>query len=148
MNPPTIGHGKVFDELAKKSGKNDYKVFLSQQTNEKNILNLKNFYDENNVECLIFSFNKNFEEIIDFYESKNFEIVSLDNFIESQRQGNLNKKVVFTFDDGYKDHIDFVLPELLKRGIKVSFFIKNSTPIPSKPPSIGSDIAFISSGVR
>ena len=34
------------------------------QTNEKNILNLKNFYDENNVECLIFSFNKNFEEII------------------------------------------------------------------------------------
>ena len=35
MNPPTIGHGKVFDELAKKSGKNDYKVFLSQVSNEK-----------------------------------------------------------------------------------------------------------------
>mgnify|MGYP005673281121 FL=1 len=35
MNPPTIGHGKVFDELAKKSGKNDYKVFLSQVSNPK-----------------------------------------------------------------------------------------------------------------
>ena len=35
MNPPTIGHGKVFDELAKKSGKNDYKVFLSQVSKEK-----------------------------------------------------------------------------------------------------------------
>ena len=27
MNPPTIGHGKVLETLAKKSGKNDYKVF-------------------------------------------------------------------------------------------------------------------------
>jgi hypothetical protein len=35
MNPPTIGHGKVMDTLAKKSGKADYKVFLSQSTNPK-----------------------------------------------------------------------------------------------------------------
>ena len=27
MNPPTIGHGKVLETLAKKSGRNDYKVF-------------------------------------------------------------------------------------------------------------------------
>ena len=39
-------------------------IRILQQTNEKNILNLKNFYDENNVECLVFNFNKNFEEII------------------------------------------------------------------------------------
>ena len=66
---------------------------------------------------------KNFEEIIDFYESKNFEIVSLDNFIESQRQGNLNKKVVFTFDDGYKDFISNVLPIVKKRRIPVTIYI-------------------------
>ena len=35
MNPPTVGHGKVFDKLAKQSGKNDYKVFLSQVSNPK-----------------------------------------------------------------------------------------------------------------
>lgn len=35
MNPPTIGHEKLLDSLAKKSGKNDYFVFLSQSTDSK-----------------------------------------------------------------------------------------------------------------
>lgn len=35
MNPPTIGHGKVMDMLAKKSGKSDYKVFVSQSQDAK-----------------------------------------------------------------------------------------------------------------
>jgi len=35
MNPPTVGHGKVFDTISKKSGKNDYKIFLSQVSNPK-----------------------------------------------------------------------------------------------------------------
>ena len=35
MNPPTIGHGKVMDTLSKKSGKSDYKVFVSQSQNPK-----------------------------------------------------------------------------------------------------------------
>ena len=35
MNPPTIGHGKVMDVLASKSGKSDYKVYVSQSQNPK-----------------------------------------------------------------------------------------------------------------
>jgi hypothetical protein len=35
MNPPTVGHEKLLDSLSKKSGKNDYFVFLSQ-TKDKN----------------------------------------------------------------------------------------------------------------
>ena len=35
MNPPTIGHGKVMDTLATKSGKADYKVYVSQTQNAK-----------------------------------------------------------------------------------------------------------------
>lgn len=35
MNPPTIGHGKVMDTLASKSGKADYKVYVSQSQNPK-----------------------------------------------------------------------------------------------------------------
>ena len=35
MNPPTIGHGKVMDTLAAKSGKSDYKVYLSHSQNPK-----------------------------------------------------------------------------------------------------------------
>ena len=40
MNPPTIGHEKLLDALAKQSGKNDYFVFLSQtQDKKRNPLN-------------------------------------------------------------------------------------------------------------
>ena len=35
MNPPTIGHGKVMDTLATKSGKSDYKIFMSQSSDAK-----------------------------------------------------------------------------------------------------------------
>ena len=35
MNPPTVGHGKVLDTISKKSGRNDYKIFLSQVSNPK-----------------------------------------------------------------------------------------------------------------
>jgi phosphopantetheine adenylyltransferase len=40
FNPPTIGHEKLLDALAKQSGKNDYFVFASQsQDSKKNPLN-------------------------------------------------------------------------------------------------------------
>jgi len=35
MNPPTTGHEKLMNELSKKSGKNPYRVYLSQSTDEK-----------------------------------------------------------------------------------------------------------------
>ena len=35
MNPPTIGHEKLLDVLAKKSGKNPYRVYLSQSQDSK-----------------------------------------------------------------------------------------------------------------
>jgi hypothetical protein len=35
MNPPTVGHGKVMDTLAQKSGKSDYKIFMSQSSDSK-----------------------------------------------------------------------------------------------------------------
>lgn len=35
MNPPTTGHEKLMNELLKKSGKNPYRVYLSQSTDEK-----------------------------------------------------------------------------------------------------------------
>ena len=57
----------IFDDNLKKSIINISKKFpikITQQTNKKNISNLKNFYSENNIESSIFSFNKNFENII------------------------------------------------------------------------------------
>ena len=42
MNPPTIGHGKLLDKLASKSGRNPYRIYLSQsQDKRKNPLHYK-----------------------------------------------------------------------------------------------------------
>ena len=42
MNPPTIGHGKLLDAMAKTAGKNPYRMYLSQsQDNKKNPLAYK-----------------------------------------------------------------------------------------------------------
>ena len=42
MNPPTTGHEKLMNELSKKSGKNSYRVYLSQsKDNKKNPLDFK-----------------------------------------------------------------------------------------------------------
>ena len=35
MNPPTTGHEKLMNELSKKSGKNPYKIYLTQTTDKK-----------------------------------------------------------------------------------------------------------------
>lgn len=42
MNPPTIGHEKLLSVLAKKAGRNPFRIYLSQsQDNKKNPLNYK-----------------------------------------------------------------------------------------------------------
>ena len=35
MNPPTIGHEKLMESMAKKSGKNPYRIYLSQSQDKK-----------------------------------------------------------------------------------------------------------------
>lgn len=42
MNPPTIGHEKLIEELARRAAKNPYRVYLSQTFNEKNPLLYEN----------------------------------------------------------------------------------------------------------
>ena len=58
---------RVFDDIIKDfiikiSSRKSVKIF--QQTSEKNIQYLRNFYSKNNVENIIFSFDKNFSNII------------------------------------------------------------------------------------
>jgi peptidoglycan/xylan/chitin deacetylase (PgdA/CDA1 family) len=58
------------------------------------------------------------------YLSKNYTFVSLDQLIESLLGRNdLPKNAChLTFDDGFKDHVKYVMPELLIRNIRGSFF--------------------------
>jgi hypothetical protein len=58
------------------------------------------------------------------YLSDNFNIIKAEDLIDcvkndSQLPAN---SCLLTFDDGYKDHLIFVLPELLKRKLQGSFF--------------------------
>ena len=58
---------KIFDELIKDviiTISKEYLVKVIQQTGKKNILDLKNFYDLNNIENKIFDFEENFIDLI------------------------------------------------------------------------------------
>lgn len=58
------------------------------------------------------------------YLSDNFNIIKAEvliDFVKNDIQLPKNSCLI-TFDDGYKDHLTFVLPELLKRKLQGSFF--------------------------
>jgi hypothetical protein len=64
-----------------------------------------------------------FKRQLDFLENS-FEIIHVQKLLDFASSGkNLPvNSCLLTFDDGYKDHIEYVLPELLKRKIQGSFF--------------------------
>ena len=56
--------------------------------------------------------------------SENFNIIRAEDLICSVTEGAPlpERACLLTFDDGYKDHISYVMPELLSRGLQGSFF--------------------------
>ena len=64
-----------------------------------------------------------FKRQLDFLEN-NFEIIDVQKLLDfaSSSKNLPENSCLLTFDDGYKDHIEYVLPELLKRKIQGSFF--------------------------
>lgn len=58
------------------------------------------------------------------YLSENFSIISTEQVINAVKHSLPlpNDACWLTFDDGYKDHFKYVLPELLKRNLKAAFF--------------------------
>jgi peptidoglycan/xylan/chitin deacetylase (PgdA/CDA1 family) len=56
------------------------------------------------------------------YLNKNYTIITPDEFIEKKKIQSKKKLCLLTFDDGFKDHIKYVLPELKKRKLKACFF--------------------------
>ena len=59
---------------------------------------------------------------LDFFQKK-YGFLSKDQYIESVKSLKNNKGVVLTFDDGFKDHYKYVLPELKKRNLWGIFYI-------------------------
>ena len=64
-----------------------------------------------------------FKRQLDYFQENN-SIVSAEDVIDASYNSKKlpSNPVWLTFDDGYKDHIDYVLPELKKRGLQGSFF--------------------------
>ena len=66
--------------------------------------------------------NNIFKKQLD-YLSKKFSIISYEDLFNLvNKKAKFKNPCLLTFDDGYKDHIKYVLPELKKRKIKGCFF--------------------------
>ncbi|MCM8818098.1 MAG: polysaccharide deacetylase family protein [Candidatus Omnitrophica bacterium] len=63
----------------------------------------------------------NFKQQINYLISKNFEFLSMEEYIELKE--NLNSKVVITFDDGFSDNFYFAFEILSKFNIKPLIFL-------------------------
>jgi peptidoglycan/xylan/chitin deacetylase (PgdA/CDA1 family) len=58
------------------------------------------------------------------YIKKHYTIIKMEDLIDAIRikQKLPNNSILLTFDDGYRDHFDFVFPYLYELGIQGSFF--------------------------
>jgi peptidoglycan/xylan/chitin deacetylase (PgdA/CDA1 family) len=63
-----------------------------------------------------------FRKQLDYF-SDNFGFLSKEEYFSSLSNGNIKNGVVLTFDDGFKDHYKYVLPELKKRNIWGIFYV-------------------------
>lgn len=65
---------------------------------------------------------EDFKKQLDYFQEE-FGFVSRDAFLNAFSSGQIPKGVVLTFDDGFRDHYDYVFPELKKRGLFGLFYI-------------------------
>lgn len=86
--------------------------------------------DKNNGNLRYLSLDK-FQFQLDYFE-KNFGFLSKEEFEYNFKNKITNGKVLLTFDDGLKDHYNYVFPILKERNIKGIFFIPTSILISKK----------------
>jgi len=65
---------------------------------------------------------EDFKKQLDYFE-KEYGFVSLPQFLECLHTGIVPDGVVLSFDDGLKDHYEYVLPILLERGLWGVFYV-------------------------
>ena len=64
-----------------------------------------------------------FTEFCQFF-ARYFEVITLGELLERlQRGADISRRLVITFDDGYRDNYEFAAPELRKRGLPACYFI-------------------------
>lgn len=65
-----------------------------------------------------------FSKQLDYFQSK-YNILHPEEFANSIRNKKNPNGIILTFDDGLKDHFDYVVPELVKRNLSAIFYISS-----------------------
>ncbi len=73
--------------------------------------------DEGVISCCSAEFEREMEFI-----ARHFSVISFRDLVD-RPVGSFRNPLVITFDDGYRDNHDVVLPVLLKNGLKATFFV-------------------------
>jgi len=74
-----------------------------------------------------------FKEQLDYLQAEGYETISLLDFLRAKKgkQELPAKPIILTFDDGYEDNYDIVLPMLEERGMKATvFMVTNDIDLP------------------
>ena len=95
--------------------KNNGIILCYHRVLPENMIDSNNYPDKSLITSL-----ENFEKHLEYF-SKNYELVSLDEIITIKDEGRF--KICITFDDGYKDNLDYVLPLIKKYNIPITIFI-------------------------
>ena len=66
------------------------------------------------------------------YLVRHYNIISPQELIDNKISASKNNSCLLTFDDGLKDHVDYVLDELNKKKLRACFFPSASTIIENK----------------
>jgi peptidoglycan/xylan/chitin deacetylase (PgdA/CDA1 family) len=76
-------------------------------------------YPENGITCS----RAQFAALCDFF-ARYFEVITLSELLELlRRRADVSRRLVITFDDGYRDNYQFAAVELRKRGLPACFFV-------------------------
>jgi peptidoglycan/xylan/chitin deacetylase (PgdA/CDA1 family) len=70
------------------------------------------------------------ESIILFYKKEKYDFISLSNLIDwlQENETNDRKFVAFTFDDGYKDNLEYAYPIFAKYKVSFTLYVTTSFP--------------------
>lgn len=66
---------------------------------------------------------ENFDEQVQVL--RQYNVLSMSQFIENLKKGKLSRSLVITFDDGYKDNFDYARPMLSRAGLPATFFVSS-----------------------
>jgi len=112
----SLANNHLFKIISKKY-MNDAIIFCYHRIIPNKLIDRKNFPDQSLVTSL-----ENFENHLKYFK-KEYDCVSLSDLINNKQTSSSKFRICITFDDGYKDNIDYVLPLIKKYNIPITIYV-------------------------